>query len=105
MVAPLPRPELLEIPPPTEIHFVHYADLRADREGEMRRIARFLDIDVPESARPALVERASFEAIKQEAIEDEVPSGPTAFKNGVRDFFFKGNQRPLARCDHACRTR
>jgi len=42
------------------IHCVHYADLKADREGEMRRIARFLDIDVPESTWPALVERDFF---------------------------------------------
>jgi len=72
------------------IHFVHYADLKADREGEMRRIARFLDIDVSQSTWPAIVERASFEAMKREAIEDEMPGGPSFFKNGVRDFFFKG---------------
>ncbi len=28
--------------------------------------------------------------MKEEAIEDEVPGGPTFFKNGVRDFFFQG---------------
>jgi len=29
------------------ILFVHYNDLKADLEGEMRRIARFLEIEVP----------------------------------------------------------
>ena len=28
---------------------VHYSDLKADLAGEMRRIARFLDIEIPES--------------------------------------------------------
>jgi aryl sulfotransferase len=46
------------------ILLVHYTDLSADLEGEMRRIADFLDIAVDESLWPALVAAARFEAMK-----------------------------------------
>lgn len=39
---------------------VHYADLKIDLEAEMRRIAAFLDIGIPEPTWPELVEAASF---------------------------------------------
>jgi aryl sulfotransferase len=32
------------------ILFVHYADLLADLEGEIRRVAQFLEIEVPDRA-------------------------------------------------------
>ena len=35
--------------------FMHYNDLKADLEGEMRRLAVFLDIDVPEDLWPEAV--------------------------------------------------
>ena len=43
---------------------VHYADLKVDREGEMRRIADFLGISIPESVWPSLVAAAGFEEMK-----------------------------------------
>lgn len=49
------------------IHLLHYADLRADLEGEMRRIAALLGIDVPEQRWPTLVEAARFESMKARA--------------------------------------
>lgn len=48
---------------------VHYGDLKADLESEMRRIARFLDIDIPESEWPALVAAAGFENMKANATQ------------------------------------
>lgn len=50
--------------------FLHYADLRADLEGEMRRLAKALDIAVPEEKWPGLVEAAGFEAMKAHASEN-----------------------------------
>jgi hypothetical protein len=47
-----------------DVVLVHYADLLADLEGEMRRIATRLRVDVPEAAWPALVEAASFDAMR-----------------------------------------
>ncbi|MFY1670940.1 sulfotransferase domain-containing protein [Plantactinospora sp. WMMB334] len=46
---------------------VHYADLSADLPGQMRRIARWLDIDVPEPRWPALVEAATFGRMRERA--------------------------------------
>jgi len=46
---------------------VHYGDLQADLEGEMRRIADRLDITVPEDRWPALVEAATFERMRANA--------------------------------------
>src|SRR5262249_36047336 len=43
---------------------VHYNDLKADLGAEMRRIAAFLDIAVPEAAWPAVVERCTFESMR-----------------------------------------
>jgi sulfotransferase family protein len=43
--------------------FVHYNDLKADLEGEMRRIARFLEIDVPEEKWSVLADAATFASI------------------------------------------
>lgn len=46
------------------IHFIHYTDLLADLDGEMRRISAALDIPVNESIWPTLVEAARFDAMK-----------------------------------------
>jgi len=71
------------------VYLLHYADMKADREGEMRRLAEFLDIDIDESTWPALVHAAGFEAMKQEAIANQ-DSGPQIFDGGAGRFFFKG---------------
>lgn len=42
---------------------VHYADLLADREGQMRRLAAELGLTQPEDAWPELVEAAGFAAM------------------------------------------
>ncbi|HEX3653548.1 MAG TPA: sulfotransferase domain-containing protein [Rhizomicrobium sp.] len=44
---------------------VHYNDLLADLNGEMRRIAQFLDIHVPEEQWPALVDAATFHFMRE----------------------------------------
>ena len=49
------------------IHFLHFADLQRDLEGEMRRVAKLLDIEVAEELWPDLVEAARFESMKAEA--------------------------------------
>lgn len=67
---------------------VHYADLKADLEGEMRRIARFLDVDVDDDAWPALADGARFETMRREA--REAGGYETVFEGGADRFFFKG---------------
>jgi aryl sulfotransferase len=68
---------------------VHFADLLADLEGEMRRVARFAGIEVPDDVWPELVAAARFDAMKQEAIRNEEhPS--RFFEGGANRFFHKG---------------
>ncbi|MBP6014145.1 MAG: sulfotransferase domain-containing protein [Alphaproteobacteria bacterium] len=68
---------------------VHYNDLKADLDGEMRRISSFLDIPIDESVWPSLVGAANFEAM-QAAGEDLMPQAKTLFSEGTRRFFNKG---------------
>jgi aryl sulfotransferase len=55
------------------LHFLHYADLTADLDGELRRLARFLGTPVDERIWPELLRAASFEAMRERA--DELAPG------------------------------
>ncbi|MDD4962693.1 MAG: sulfotransferase domain-containing protein [Gallionella sp.] len=68
---------------------VHYNDLKADRAGEMRRIAKFLDIDIPESLWPELVEAASFESMKRDG-ETLLAMSHDFWDGGPARFLHKG---------------
>lgn len=68
--------------------FVHFNDLKADLEGEMRRIAAFLNIEVPESKWPAVVERCTFESMRSRG--SEIGPFEIAFEGGAQGFLFKG---------------
>jgi aryl sulfotransferase len=69
-------------------YFVHYNDLKADLEGEMRHLAAFLDIEVPEDLWPATVGRCGLSEMREEARG----SGriDMLFENGADAFFHKG---------------
>ncbi len=69
---------------------VHYNDLKADLDGEMRRIAAFLGIQTPAALWPRLVEAASFDAMKREGA---IILGPlnALFEGGSDRFIFKGS--------------
>lgn len=69
--------------------FVHFNDLLADLSGEMRRIAGFLEIDVPAPEWDARVELATFASMKRRASE-VVPGGGGGFVGGAERFLFKG---------------
>ena len=71
------------------IMFVHYGDLLADTEGEMRRIAAFLDIEITEEAWPALVKVVGLDAMREEASGGGDPAS-FIFEGGASRFFFKG---------------
>jgi aryl sulfotransferase len=75
------------------IHFVHFNDLKADLSGEMKRIAEFLGIDVPEDRWPATVEGATFAAMKRDA-DSLLPELEAGFTGGAQTFVNKGtNER------------
>lgn len=52
-----------------DVLLVHYADLLADLEGQMRTIADRLGVEVPEAAWPALVDAATFESMRARSDE------------------------------------
>lgn len=68
---------------------VHYADLKADLAGEMRRIAQFLGIAVPDQHWPELVEAAGFEAMRRSG-DVLLGGGTKVFRGGGDTFFHRG---------------
>jgi len=46
---------------------VHYADLQQDLDGEVRRIAKRLGVELPEERVPQIVEAASFASMRERA--------------------------------------
>lgn len=72
----------------SNVMFVHYNDLKSDLDGEMRRIASFLDISIPDEQWPSVVERCTFESMK--ARGDEIGPFEFVFEGGSDSFIFKG---------------
>lgn len=68
--------------------FVHYADLKADLAGEMRRVAAFLHIDLAPGQWPEVVERCTFEGMR--AAREGMGNVDMAFEGGIEGFLFKG---------------
>jgi aryl sulfotransferase len=68
---------------------VHYADMKTDLGKEMRRIAEFLEIDIPESLWPELIEAATFDSMKRIANE-LMPTAGDIFQGGGDTFLHKG---------------
>ena len=71
------------------IRLVHYNDLLADTETELRGIAQFLDIEVAESAWPGIVDAVSFRQMKARG-ELYTPGGGMFWQGGVDTFMNKG---------------
>ena len=70
--------------------FVHFNDLLADLDGEMRRVADFLELKVPVADWHARVQAATFAAMKVNA-EQYVPGMGHAFEGGAQRFLHKGS--------------
>jgi hypothetical protein len=69
------------------IVLMHYCDLSADLEGQMRQLARRLDIAVPESSWPGLVEAAGFASMRAAA---EKITGSGQILKSASAFFRRG---------------
>ena len=69
--------------------FVHYNDLLNDLEGEVLRVARYLDIEVSEEFLPSIVNLVTFATVKQNA-ESISPGMEDSFRGGAQTFFYKG---------------
>jgi hypothetical protein len=73
-----------------DVVLLHYDDLQDDLEGEMRRLAAHLGLDVPDHRWPELVEAATFESMRGRT----TVTTPNAGKGHWRDdqqFFHKGS--------------
>lgn len=68
--------------------FVHYADLTADLDAEMRRVAQHLAVEVPADRWSTIVERCRLASMRSTATR----SGELdwAFDGGADAFFYKG---------------
>jgi aryl sulfotransferase len=69
--------------------FVHYGDLKADPEAEMRRIAEFCGFEIEEEAWSALVATVGLDAMREEALGADDPMS-MAWTGGAAQFFYKG---------------
>ena len=67
---------------------VHFDDLKANLNSEMRRIATFLDINVDEADWPGVVERCTFDGMRARA--EEIGDFDMMFEGGAQGFIFKG---------------
>ena len=71
------------------VKLVHFTDLKRDLPGEMRKIAAFLQCDIPEDRWPDIVEHCSFAWMKAHA-ENVSPLGGAIFEGGAQTFINKG---------------
>ncbi|MCA1707023.1 MAG: sulfotransferase domain-containing protein [Actinobacteria bacterium] len=85
---------------------VHYNDLLADLETEMRRVAAFCNINVPERMWSAITERCTLAEMRSRA--DALKDYDDRFEGGASSFFYRGTngrwqgvltERELARYD------
>ena len=75
----------------------HYDDLKADLEGQMRRLAARLDISVPEDRWPELVDAATFERMRAGA-DRIAPDTTHAIWQDNQQFFHRGTSGQWRRC-------
>lgn len=72
------------------VHLVHFADLKADMEGQIRQIADFIDIPVDDASMDRVLEHCSFDYMKANAAQS-VPLGGSFWEGGAKTFIHKGN--------------
>ncbi len=71
------------------IKLVHYADLLADLDAQMRDIAAYLDIELTEEQWPSVIDRCRFSTVKKDP-EKVVGNMDGGFKGGAQTFINKG---------------
>lgn len=72
------------------LKLLHFADLKADLRGQIEKIAEFLEIEVPPSAWPAILEHCSIDYTRKVANQWEKATGRSPFKDGGNTFINKG---------------
>jgi len=67
---------------------LHYRDLKSDLSAKMHRVADFLGIDVPDALWDDVVERCTFESMRENG--EQIGPIDTMFEGGAKGFIFKG---------------
>jgi aryl sulfotransferase len=70
------------------ILFVHFADMKQDLKGEIRRIAAFLEVEAPEDMLNTVRDVTTFASMKANA--EKLLPNMTDFKGGANTFIYKG---------------
>jgi Sulfotransferase domain len=84
------RADMVGLSPSAEYHaFVHYADLLADLEGGIKRIASFLDMAPSGEVLRRIVRNCAFSEMRNRGAELS-PGLQDFLKGGAHTFFFKG---------------
>jgi aryl sulfotransferase len=78
--------EIRDLP---NLFLLHFAELKADLPGQMRRLAAFLEIPIDEARFPAQVHHCTFEYMKANATPS-VPLGGAFWDGGAETFIHKG---------------
>jgi len=73
----------------SNVVLLHYADLQADLQWEMRNLAQLLDVDVPEGTWPALVQAATFAEMRARASKLVPDAGHDIWRDDA-GFFHRG---------------
>ena len=71
------------------VYFLHFADLKKDMPGEIRRLAEFLDIEINENNWDDILLHCSFDYMKANATKS-VPLGGAFWDGGAKTFINKG---------------
>jgi aryl sulfotransferase len=71
------------------VYLLHFADLKRDMPGEIRRLAEFLDIPIIEDKWDDILLHCSFDYMKENATKS-VPLGGAFWDGGAKTFIHKG---------------
>jgi aryl sulfotransferase len=71
------------------VHFIHFAKLKEDMPGEIKKVAAFLDIAIDPAKWDAIVEHCSFDYMKRNSVKS-VPLGGAFWDGGSDTFIHKG---------------
>jgi aryl sulfotransferase len=72
------------------VMLLHFNELKADMPDAIRRLARFLEIDIDEKVWPRILEHCSFEYMKSNAAKLSENIDETFFRGGLGEFIHKG---------------
>jgi len=71
------------------VHLIHFAKLKEDMPGEIKKVADFLDIKIDPSKWDAILEHCSFDYMKKHSLKS-VPLGGAFWDGGSDTFINKG---------------